>query len=404
MKKLNIVSIGLTNLKRQGGRTMVMIIFSFILSASLLASGIIKESMHQSVEKTVNRMGADVIVVPKEYATNYSDALFSGEQCSFYFDKSWYSQVEHIEGIEQASPQLYLASLSADCCSEPIQLIAFEPETDFIVQPWMKKLGIQKLNDDEVIIGNAMSAEVGDLYKFFGKNVKVAGKLERTGTGYDHCAFMNFHTAQSLMQTEQAKNNGLADVNPQSAISTIMIRVDKDTSASRVSNSINYGLGDSSPIKAYTANGIVSSVADSVASFSAFTKVLNYLLLVMAVLAIVCIFTITIVQRKTEFGVMITLGASKQKLIGILVTEGLVVSLDGGILGMLASGGMVWAFRDVILTKLEIPELTSSIVFYARTAVECLGVSMVAGLLASICAIVAITKGEPLRLIEEVNA
>ena len=89
------------------------------------------------------------------------------------------------------------------------------------------------------------------------------------------------------MQTEQAKNNGLADVNPQSAISTIMIRVDKDTSASRVSNSINYGLGDSSPIKAYTANGIVSSVADSVASFSAFTKVLNYLLLVMAVLAIV---------------------------------------------------------------------------------------------------------------------
>ena len=109
------------------------------------------------------------------------------------FDKSWYSQVEHIEGIEQASPQLYLASLSADCCSEPIQLIAFEPETDLLYS-MDEKLGIQKLNDDEVIIGNAMSAEVGDLYKFFGKNVKVAGKLERTGTGYDHCAFMNFHT------------------------------------------------------------------------------------------------------------------------------------------------------------------------------------------------------------------
>ena len=404
MKKLNVVSIGLTNLRRQGVRTFVMVIFSFILSASLLVSGILKESMQQSVDKTVDRMGADVIVVPKEYATNYSDALFSGEQCSFYFDKSWYSQVENIKGIKQMSPQLYLASMSADCCSEPVQLIAFDPDTDFIVQPWLEKLGLLGLKDDEVLAGNSLTTDVGDMYKFFGESLKVAGKLEKTGTGYDHCAFMNFKTAQRLMNTEQAKKNVTEGKDPQSVISTIMIRVEDDVRVSKVSNSINYGLGDNSPIKAYTANGIISSVADSVASFSSFTTVLNYLLLLMAVLAIVCIFTITIVQRKTEFGVMLTLGASKGKLIGILLTEGLTVSLMGGILGMLVSGGVVRAFQDVILTKFEIPELVSSVSFYVQTAGVCLGLSMTAGLLASICAIIIITRGEPLRLIEEVNA
>lgn len=76
MKKLNVVSIGLANLRRQGIRTFVIIIFSFVLSASLLASGILKESMQESVDKTINRMGADIVIVPKGYASSYSDSLF----------------------------------------------------------------------------------------------------------------------------------------------------------------------------------------------------------------------------------------------------------------------------------------------------------------------------------------
>lgn len=403
MRKLNVVSIGLTNLKRQGVRTFVMIIFSFILSASLLVSGILNESMQQNVDKTVNRMGADIVVVPTEYAASYSDSLFEGQLCSFYFDRSWYDKIKDIEGIDKISPQLFVASKAADCCSEATQLIAFDPETDFIVQPWLKELGIDHLADDEVILGSKMGGEKGDQYRFFNETMTVAGKMEHTGTGYDRCAFISFENAQKLMTKPQAKTADLGDRDPKKVVSSIMIRVKDGENPDAVASRINVEL-DGSSIAAYTADGIVSSVTDSIKSFSSFTIVLNDLLLFMAVLAIVCIFTITIVQRKTEFGVMLTLGASKGKLIGILLTEGLAVSLIGGILGMLVSGGVVLAFQDVILTKLEIPELVSSVSFYVQTGAICLGLSMVAGLLASVCAIVVITRGEPLRLIEEVNA
>lgn len=141
MKKLNVVSIGLANLRRQGIRTFVIIIFSFVLSASLLASGILKESMQESVDKTINRMGADIVIVPKGYASSYSDSLFEGQLCSFYFDKSLCNKVKQVEGIEKMTPQMYIASLAEDCCSDETQLIAFDPETDFIIQPWLNEIG-----------------------------------------------------------------------------------------------------------------------------------------------------------------------------------------------------------------------------------------------------------------------
>lgn len=403
MKKINTITIGFTNLRRQSVRTAVMILFSFILSASLLVSAILKESMQQSVEQTVNRMGADIIVVPQEYASNYTDALFTGEHCSFYFDKSLYDDVVGVKGIAQASPQLYIASLAAECCSSPVQIIAFEPKTDFIVQSWLKEIGISELKDGEVLIGNEVTSEVGEKIKFFDEQLSVAGKLDHTGTGYDTCAFVNFNTAEQLLEKEQVRKSSLGDRDPESVISSIMIRIEDGKDAKAIARAINYGI-ENSPLRAYTANGVVSTVADSVQSFSAFTNILNYLLVTVSVLAIICIFVITIVQRKNEFGVMITIGAGKDKLIKILLTEGITVCLLGGVLGMLASGGVVLAFKDVLLIKLGIPALTDELSFYLHTSLKCLGVSIVAGLLASILAIILITQRDPLNLIKEVNA
>lgn len=403
MKKLNVVSIGLANLRRQGIRTFVMIIFSFVLSASLLASGILKESMQESVDKTINRMGADIVIVPKEYASSYSDSLFEGQLCSFYFDKSLCNKVKQVEGIEKITPQMYIASLAEDCCSDETQLIAFDPETDFIIQPWLNEIGVDHLGEDEVILGSGMAGKSGMAYRFFNEVMTIAGKLDHTGTGYDRCAFINFDTARKIMDKPQVKEGGLGDQDSKSVISSIMIRVKDGENPDTVASRINAKL-DGTSVAAYTADGIVSSVADSVKSFASFTTVLNDIVLFLAVLAIVCIFAITIVQRKNEFGIMLTLGASKGKLMGILLTEGLSVSLVGGILGMFVAGGVILAFQDVIMTELEIPEMVRSVSFYIQTAGACLGLSMIAGLVASACAIVIITKGEPLRLIEEVNA
>lgn len=68
-------------------------------------------------------------------------------------------KVKNTEGIEEVTPQLYVATLSASCCSYPVQIIGIDYETDFLIKPWLQKTLNRDLKDDEAIIGNHI---VGD--------------------------------------------------------------------------------------------------------------------------------------------------------------------------------------------------------------------------------------------------
>ena len=191
------------NLRRRPVRTWCMIFFVFMLSAALFLSSVLVESMQGSLQKTVDRMGADVIVVPEEYERDMADSLFLGELCDFTFDSRWVDTVLSIEEIEQATPQLYMASLAASCCSAETQLIAIDPETDFIVTPWLEENDLPPLQEGQMYLGyNVAPAEPGKI-TFFNEDYEVLGKLEQTGTSYDTCVFMTWDTAQQIMNSDQ---------------------------------------------------------------------------------------------------------------------------------------------------------------------------------------------------------
>ena len=207
-KMLTVPGLAVRNLRHRRVRTMFLAALVLILSAALFTSRVLTESMKTCIDKTVDRIGADVIVAPGEYESDLSDSLFSGGLCSFYFEKSLMDQVKKTDGIDKISPQLYIASLDAACCSVPVQIVAFEPESDFIVQPWMSGSNVSELKKGQTVVGSKITAKAGDKISFFGQEYEVAGKLEETGTSYDNCAFMNFETAYTLFDSSDQVCNG----------------------------------------------------------------------------------------------------------------------------------------------------------------------------------------------------
>ena len=115
-KMLTVPGLAVRNLRHRRVRTMFLAALVLILSAALFTSRVLTESMKTCIDKTVDRIGADVIVAPGEYESDLSDSLFSGGLCSFYFEKSLVDQVKKTDGIDKISPQLYIASLDAACC------------------------------------------------------------------------------------------------------------------------------------------------------------------------------------------------------------------------------------------------------------------------------------------------
>jgi len=376
--------VALKNLQRRPVRTWCMIFFVFMLAASLFMSSVLVDSMEDSLEKTVNRIGADVIVVPKEYESSMADSLFMGELCNFSFDSKWVEDIKNVDGIEAISPQLYMQTMSASCCDSAVQLIAFDPETDFIVSSWLEDDGIKMPGRGEFIVGSSITPGDSGTMKFFNVEYKVIGQLEKTGTSYDSCVFMNYDTAQDMMNGETWVKFFGATPDVRQMVSSLMIRAEEDMPITTIAGAINFKLPDGSPVSAYTTNGIMSDAMASVESMGSYTRILMGLISVLVVAALLCIFTITINERTKEFGILASLGADSNKLSGIVLTEGFMIGLAGGLIGTAVSVAVIMIFGGTIVNVMELPQLNSDIAYMLMLGLKCTGLALVVSVAASL--------------------
>ncbi|MBQ6899787.1 MAG: FtsX-like permease family protein [Firmicutes bacterium] len=376
--------VALKNLQRRPVRTWCMVFFVFMLAASLFMSSVLVDSMEASLEKTVNRIGADVIVVPKEYESSMADSLFMGELCNFSFDSKWVEDIKNVDGIEAISPQLYMQTMSASCCDSAVQLIAFDPETDFIVSSWLEDDGIKMPGRGEFIVGSSITPGDSGTMKFFNVEYKVIGQLEKTGTSYDSCVFMNYDTAQDMMNGETWVKFFGETPDVRQMVSSLMIRAEEDMPITTIAGAINFKLPDGSPVSAYTTNGIMSDAMASVESMGSYTRILMGLISVLVVAALLCIFTITINERTKEFGILASLGADSSKLSGIVLTEGFMIGLAGGLIGTAVSVAVIMIFGGTIVNVMELPQLNSDIAYMLMLGLRCTGLALVVSVAASL--------------------
>jgi len=376
--------VALKNLQRRPVRTWCMVFFVFMLAASLFMSSVLVDSMEASLEKTVNRIGADVIVVPKEYESSMADSLFMGELCNFSFDSKWVEDIKNVDGIEAISPQLYMQTMSASCCDSAVQLIAFDPETDFIVSSWLEDDGIKMPGRGEFIVGSSITPGDSGTMKFFNVEYKVIGQLEKTGTSYDSCVFMNYDTAQDMMNGETWVKFFGETPDVRQMVSSLMIRAEEDMPITTIAGAINFKLPDGSPVSAYTTNGIMSDAMASVESMGSYTRILMGLISVLVVAALLCIFTITINERTKEFGILASLGADSSKLSGIVLTEGFMIGLAGGLIGIAVSVAVIMIFGGTIVNVMELPQLNSDIAYMLMLGLKCTGLALVVSVAASL--------------------
>ncbi len=384
MKQFVTLNMALKNLQRRPVRSWCMIFFVFMLAASLFFCTVLTDSLSESLEKTTNRMGADVIVVPEEYEKDMADALFQGNISSFTFDKQWLSEITGVEGIAKSSPQLYLRTLAADCCSTAVQLIAFDPETDFIITSWLNDDGIELPKKGEVIVGSKITPEADGNVIFFNKPYKVVGQLEETRSNYDACVFMTYETADEIVHSDKwIEAFGEAGA-AENLVSCLMIRAEQGIDKNDIATKINYRLSKDCPVRAYTMNGLLSGAMNTVNSMDNYSSILMILISILVIAALVCIFTITINERTKEFGILASLGAGSGKLAGLVLSEGCMIGLAGGLIGVIFSIVGLLIFGNTIVVLMDIPKLITALDYLLILGLKCMALALVVSIVASL--------------------
>lgn len=350
-------SIPLCSLLRSPGRTAALVLLSMLLSFSVLGGALTVSGLKSGLSSLEARLGADVMVVPYEATTKSSltDMVLAGNTGYFYMNKSVVDKIRALDGIGQISEQFYLASSTASCCSVSVQIIGFDPETDFTIQPWISTGYTADLTYLDVVIGSELTANVGDTLTLYGTDCRVAAKMDKTGTYLDASVYANTETIRTIIQAaydSQIYNFG--GVDPDEIVSCVLINAADGYTAEEIAKDINLHVRK---VVAVQTESLVSDVAGGISGVSGIVGGLIVAVWLLAMGILILSFTMISNERKKEFAVLRVLGISRRGLAGVLLKEAFYISLAGSLIGSVLAYVCLRLFSTLIESSLSLPFL-----------------------------------------------
>ena len=372
-------TLAVKNLRGKPLRTAILIILSALLTFTLFGGSVIVTSLDTGLKSLENRLGADIMVVPYEATTQkrFEDMVLQGSTGYFYMSSTKLDEIRSIEGVKKVSPQFFLASASSSCCSVAVQIIGFDPQTDFTITPWIKKSYGEPLKKLDIVVGNDLNAFVGDSLSFYGVECRVTAKLDKTGTSFDTAVFTTEETIKELIRSSlEKKMNIFEDIDPEKSVSCIMIDVAEGYTVEEVLNDINLHV---KKVKAIQSAELISGVSDSLAGVSGIIRILIIAVWVLGIVILLLAFTMSVNERKKEFAVLRVIGAARGSLAATVFAEALITCLTGGVAGAALGLLIILPFNGMIEQLLSLPFLLPGAASIARFIVLSVVMSLVSG-------------------------
>ncbi len=351
MRSIN--SLPIKNLVRKPARSLALIFISAFLALSAFGGTVMVMSLSNGINSLSARLGADIIVTPYAATSqvSYDSVIIQGKPGQFYMDSKYYEEIKtEIEGIDKITAQFYLASAKASCCSSRLQIIGFDPATDFSIQPWVEKSYSDKLGLYDAVVGSDVTPNTEMTVEIYGKTLHVQAVLDKTGTELDSALYVDIDTMKELIRAHNEKNpNQEKTIDPDNVVSSVLIKVADGYDIDEVAGDINLHVRQ---VKAIRTQNMISGVSESLSGVSAAVSVLMVVVWILSAVILSIVFTMNINERKKEFAVLRVLGASRVKLAGLVFREAALY----GFLGSLLGAGMT-----VLITALFTPAIENMI-------------------------------------------
>lgn len=345
--------LALSNLAKKSYRTVALSVLVAISSAVLFASFVLASSLKSGIIGLQSRLGADLLVVPEGYEKGAESVLLYGEPNYFYMDRSVVDSIRKIKGVENASAQFYLTSLSESCCDFPVQIIGFDTESDFTVKKWMNnKLVPDSVVNEFLLSGSNVSLSHGSV-RFFGSEHKISGRLSKSGTGMDNAIFCDMESLKNIFDDAMQKGFGfISDGDTKNKISTVLVNVSSDSSSDAVAMRIKNALPG---VQVIVGEKFIKSFAERISSLLVFFYSIAILVLLTTVISLSVVFSIMINERRREFSILRVLGATRVLLSKIVFFEAAFIGCIGSLSGIMLTSLVVIPFNTLISQKLSLP-------------------------------------------------
>ena len=343
------------NYLRNPFRSFGLSLLIAMLASSLLVGGLFSFSLSKGLNRLSSRLGADVIVIPQGTEINDQSVLLQGDSKYAYLPEGSLEFIRGLDGVEIATPQYYLTTLSASCCDQKVSVIGFDPASDFVIQPWIREVLTEKLPKGAIVVGSEIRIEEKGTVKFFDREYPVAATLEPIGNRLDQAVFVDVSTLESIREAAQAKGVVFLFRNEKPELltySSILIKLAPNADLERLSREIHTRFDG---VQIRSRKDMFSGLEKSARILQIVVWVIAAFFLIVAVAAIVISFSLSTRERRREYALLRIIGFTRKRLKKLVLAESFLVSAVGTYIGLLFTSVAFFTFRIWIGEHVGVP-------------------------------------------------
>ena len=351
---MNLLRLVLESIRGRRLRSSLVIAFIGLLAALILSSTLVLRGMESGLRRGMERLGADLIIVPYHglEPITAKGALLTGDLVTGYWMRADnLEKVAKLEGVERVSPQIYLQPVKGApfCSAEQLHIVAFDPETDFTIQPWLKERLDRPLGLWEAIAGGSMTVSPGTRITLDSYQLDLVGKLQPTGMWLDTTIFFSLGTFKAMKMLPGSSSIIPPDM-PANAISAIVAKVKKGYSIDDVATAM-LTVGPVWPIRSTELMRLLAAQRAGLLKMLFMSLGITWLL---AVALTALIFTMMVNERRREIGMLRAVGASRNFVLCLFLTESSSLAVGGAMIGIIVGAIAVYAIKSWLTSTLGV--------------------------------------------------
>jgi putative ABC transport system permease protein len=392
MKNVSITYLAFQNVRRRVFRGVVLACAICMLVALLVFAMSFVTNVNAGLEKTSDRLGADVIVIPTGARSGAEEFLLYSKIQVFYMDRKYFEIMQLKPEVEKATYQTYLKPIPGSCCGViSAQVIGIDQETDFVITPWLEEE--VELGPGEIFIGHDIvsnyKAGLYDTALFFERDFKVAGTLEETGTGLDRSVVMRVDDMDAIIKEKRQAEPG--------QISAVFLKLKRGYDPFIMGRVIE---GEYPQLDVIPRGSMGETVKQTLLDIN---KIFSITILLSSILSIFlawAIFSAIVNERKREVGIIVAIGARRAQVIKLFLIEVLLIGGVGSIFGVMGGNllSVYFAERFALLPNLDAAMDPLTV---AKISILCFAIGTAICVLGALIPILKISSQEPLMAIRE---
>ena len=327
---MNFFTLAVKNLRRRQSRTLLTVLGVAIAITVLFSLLSLNSGYEKELNKEVNSMGVHILAVPKGCPYEAAALLMHGGVIPKYLSAYDLKNVSDIVGVEMATPMLMHQFIGKDASTgqdTPHVVFGILINDVMKLKPWWNVEGRYfKENETNVMIVGRELAEkqnysVGSVMMIGPfKDFTIVGILDKTGDQDDQFHFVPLVEAQRIFRKD-------------GKITTIAVKVQDVSKIAKVSEQMEK-IPD---IQVVTMTQIMGTIMNLAGSARSLLLTVIVIALIISAFGIINTLLMSVNERTREFGMMKAIGASGLDIGKMVLTETVLITFMGGIIGTVAA-------------------------------------------------------------------